>query len=452
LSASALQADEVIHSLHHLSLVNCKFVNYFHRNGLLASILRRQLPNLHVLTLGGAVYEEPDPVSQTEYAELARLLVGRHIDDTTQKTSSAGDVRQEIIVEITYTHRPIVAFLREVGRELAARKHSVRFTFVDLSTDPLWALQALTKLPVVVKRAVFTTHPSKGRKSILHETAITADVDRVRWLIDNGAVLDAKDAFGCTPLMRAVEHNNVEIVDLLLAKGANVWVTNFNREGPVFYAALRGYTRLLNLLLRHVETREGLTGAALTEKLDTDCVDAKQFTPLHAAIIRQSEGCMRALLDVGCSPHKVNSHGQQAQHIATTVHFTAAVELLLSMGVDVNSVDAMGMTPLDYARRYKHRAKRVNVLRASLPAHPAEDSADSDEAKEAVEDATGQSGSSSEELEPALTPEAPQEPQPVPDAVDLENLIEAAGGVAGRRPTGKRRHSRKHQRGRTQSR
>jgi ankyrin repeat protein/tetratricopeptide (TPR) repeat protein len=44
----------------------------------------------------------------------------------------------------------------------------------------------------------------------------------VRFLVNNGANVNAKDINGCTPLMRAKQKGHVEIVNMLLAKGADI--------------------------------------------------------------------------------------------------------------------------------------------------------------------------------------------------------------------------------------
>ncbi len=44
----------------------------------------------------------------------------------------------------------------------------------------------------------------------------------VRWLLGIGQDLEQTDEFGTTPLMCAVEHSDLECIDILLAAGANV--------------------------------------------------------------------------------------------------------------------------------------------------------------------------------------------------------------------------------------
>ena len=51
----------------------------------------------------------------------------------------------------------------------------------------------------------------------LHLAAITGDKETIQLLIDNGAHVNANDASRSTPLHKAVEYQNLEAVQALLA-------------------------------------------------------------------------------------------------------------------------------------------------------------------------------------------------------------------------------------------
>lgn len=64
--------------------------------------------------------------------------------------------------------------------------------------------------------------PGKGNdETALHVAARGGDVETVNWLIKQGEDVNARDRFGGTPLLLAVENNHIRVVHALLAAGAD---------------------------------------------------------------------------------------------------------------------------------------------------------------------------------------------------------------------------------------
>lgn len=81
----------------------------------------------------------------------------------------------------------------------------------------------------------------------LHKAVYQEDEGRTRWLLEQGADVNAGDINNFSPLFYALWRNNESLVSLLLDKGANIhhagrWLT-FNREDPTFrYTDIYGKT------------------------------------------------------------------------------------------------------------------------------------------------------------------------------------------------------------------
>lgn len=87
----------------------------------------------------------------------------------------------------------------------------------------------------------------------------TGDVFKL--LLESGTDVDRVGRDGCSPLYRAVWHDNVELVDILLAHGANV---NNEADGywfPIKQAASNGNLAILeHLVQRGANTEADIVG------------------------------------------------------------------------------------------------------------------------------------------------------------------------------------------------
>ena len=110
-----------------------------------------------------------------------------------------------------------------------------------------------------------------------------------------------------TALHKAIKNGHKHIVQLLLAKGASIEVTNCYNETPLHYAASKGCTSIVELLLSK--------GASVEARGDDG------DTPLHDAAKRGHTGI---------------------------------VKLLLSNGASITAVNKAKKTPLDLAKRKRH--------------------------------------------------------------------------------------------------
>jgi ankyrin repeat protein len=108
----------------------------------------------------------------------------------------------------------------------------------------------------------------------LHIAVMRQDHNAVRKaqaLIDCGAVVDAVDDFGTTPLIAASMCENVEAVELLLRNGANPDARNNMGNTPLHQAACSEEQRIVSVLLaaganRATRNSEGVTPLQLARE------------------------------------------------------------------------------------------------------------------------------------------------------------------------------------------
>lgn len=75
----------------------------------------------------------------------------------------------------------------------------------------------------------------------LTEAAGAGDIDAVTNFLDNGANINGTNKKGLTPIMLATWENNVDIVKLLIDRGADL-------SGAMRFAKIKNNRELINLL------------------------------------------------------------------------------------------------------------------------------------------------------------------------------------------------------------
>lgn len=84
----------------------------------------------------------------------------------------------------------------------------------------------------------------------LHYACMTGSLEMVKLLISKGADVDAENYVKETPLLQAVYNGNSEIVEILLKNGADVEVRTENDRTALMIAATNGNLKNVELLIK----------------------------------------------------------------------------------------------------------------------------------------------------------------------------------------------------------
>eukprot|EP01117_Protostelium_nocturnum_P009014 TRINITY_DN3235_c1_g1_i2.p1 TRINITY_DN3235_c1_g1~~TRINITY_DN3235_c1_g1_i2.p1 ORF type:complete len:352 (-),score=108.34 TRINITY_DN3235_c1_g1_i2:126-1181(-) len=176
----------------------------------------------------------------------------------------------------------------------------------------------------------------EGGETALHFAVQENYVEVVEALLAKGADANAKDLEGITPLHMAAGHNNTEIISLLLDNKADINASNAFGSTPLHIAAFQGQ-------LIAVE--------ALVEKgADSNCLDQEGRTPLHGAALKGELTVCESLVKHGKATVDIKEKdGKTALQTAVFNGHLNVVKFLIDHGADVNTQTNDGETPLHRA-------------------------------------------------------------------------------------------------------
>ncbi|MCX6835959.1 MAG: ankyrin repeat domain-containing protein, partial [candidate division Zixibacteria bacterium] len=183
----------------------------------------------------------------------------------------------------------------------------------------------------------------------LHIAAAKGNIPIAEMLLSRGFDINVTDNGGRNPICQAI-WGQPDMVRWLIDQGAQVDAMTDSTSGPLQLAAAQGDTSIVRALVTH--------GARV------DCRSANWSSPLNLAVMHGDLATSRILLDAGADPNRTSVIGLITPlHTAAKIGKKDLVELLLDRGAAINTKDSLGRTPFYYAARYAHRPT-VAVLKA----------------------------------------------------------------------------------------
>ena len=150
------------------------------------------------------------------------------------------------------------------------------------------------------------------------EACLINDIETISILLEQG--IDFNGTKKDNPLVIACENGYLEIVSLLLKKGANIEVKNHSGRTPLFLATSRGHKEIVLLLVDHVA--------------DVNATDLFGDTPLNKASSMGNKEIISLLLDRGIKK-KVSSFSfyNLNQRSDSVIHNQAFFTLRILLGL-----------------------------------------------------------------------------------------------------------------------
>jgi len=163
----------------------------------------------------------------------------------------------------------------------------------------------------------------------LHFVVRNGDIEIVKVLLDRGADIDGVN-WNINLLHIAVESKNVGIIELLLNQGACVNARHCNSSTPLLLAAEGGSEGIVKLLLQH--------GADVNSAYTSTYREG--YTPLCLAVKGGHEKVVQLLLECGANVDVPCENGRTVLHSAVGTGCSVIVEHVLKHSPDVNNIDS----------------------------------------------------------------------------------------------------------------
>lgn len=247
-----------------------------------------------------------------------------------------------IEIAIEQEHAEQVDFFAKNGADIFAED-------MDGNSPLSKALDRLTPdmLKMLVNKENVNAKDSSGNTALHIAIQKDAPIDYIKYLIDAGSDVNARNKNGDSVLFIAAGKNRRDAGDLLIEKDADIFATNVQNNSPLRIALTRGG-----------EIQDWM----ITSKT-LNTTDGSGNTPLHYAAEWQLNNAIINLIQKGAKVTAENANGESALFSAVKGDNPETIQILVDNGAVVDSKDNhardnLGNTPL-------HAAVKWNALKAA---------------------------------------------------------------------------------------
>lgn len=216
-----------------------------------------------------------------------------------------------------------------------------RFEKTDVQVGPALRVDVTMTLPVVesaIVGAMVVASPSHPFVKAAHDD----DIDALRSLIADANVNFRDPATGTTALDHAVQNGNQEMVQFLIARGADV---NASEKD--------GHTALMQL---DDDATPDLLWDLINAGAKINHQNSYGTTALMTVASQKNSEILEELLAAGAEVNAADEDGKTALMLAASEGLVLNVRLLVLAGANIDARDGEGKNALMYAIENEHRA------------------------------------------------------------------------------------------------
>lgn len=282
--------------------------------------------------------------------------------------------------------------------------------FCDLATalfkEPIISLAIKKKYTYIVKWLIhnmpdhYVYNTYEHGKSLLHLLVDNCNCREVAYyysnlikeLVKKGAVVNAVDDYGNTPLLDLVsinerlDYNTGFLMRTLLSVGSDIDVKDIHGRTPLHLAALNEHSNLVYELIDknadvNAKDNDGATPLHLAvakneemysirhilyvKNININAQNVYKRTPLMIAVEQGKLEYAAYLLSAGADVKLKDREGNTVMHYYAKMEYSYRfyenlLTLLLKFGADINAKNFKGQTPLDYIRELNGDSEDAN--------------------------------------------------------------------------------------------
>ncbi|XP_007952694.1 ankyrin repeat, SAM and basic leucine zipper domain-containing protein 1 [Orycteropus afer afer] len=208
------------------------------------------------------------------------------------------------------------------------------------SEDDGWEIGYLDRASQKLTRPL----PAEEKNEIFKKALTTGDISLVEELLDSGISVDSNFRYGWTPLMYATSVANIELVRVLLDRGANASFEKDKQTVLITACSARGSQEQV---LKCVEL-------LLSRNADPNVACRRLMTPLMYAAREGHPQVIALLVAHGAEVNTQDENGYTALTWAARQGHKNVVLKLLELGANKMLQTKDGKTPSEVANRNKH--------------------------------------------------------------------------------------------------
>ncbi len=195
-------------------------------------------------------------------------------------------------------------------------------------------------------------------------------IDIMKLLIEKGAEVNLEDSYGMTPLYWAAINNNEDMTKFLIEeKGAEVDFEGINSTTALLEVSKNGYIEIVKILVAHgadINIKASISRTPLHYALEKGYMDIAEFlikegadvniedgdgmTPLHYAVNTSIIDMVSFLIEKGADLNYKSRNGEVALKYPYDKNDEEIVKLLLNNGADEKTIYSEGKTFVEHAR------------------------------------------------------------------------------------------------------
>ncbi|MCR5724479.1 MAG: ankyrin repeat domain-containing protein [Treponema sp.] len=200
-------------------------------------------------------------------------------------------------------------------------------------------------LQTLITRQNIQSKDSAGNTALHIAILSDAPFDYIKYLVNSGADVNARNKSGDSVLYLTVEKNKRQTGELLLERGADIFATNINNYSPLRLALENG----------------GDVQDWLITSQTLNTTDGSGNTPLHYAAEWALDTALKGLIEKGAKLDAVNANGESVLFAAVKGGSTKCLAILVDNGAETDTRsnlarDHVGNTPLHAAVRWNAEA------------------------------------------------------------------------------------------------